>query len=338
VPEAEAGENREAAFSLFDGEAPDPGCGRASVVRQIVDEERKGKGGKRPGNRDQRSDQPRTLWVGDVEQRMTEDYIGDMFSALAQVTGVKVIRDRGSGYNGQGYAFVELASHSEATGVLQTLNGQPIVGKDGKQLRVNWASQKRDEGESGNAEVAASIGAKDREHRAELGLHQRGADMRADPRRTDARRDPRRSGFEGDGRKGGDAWEAYRDNKGGKEDGRKGGGKGGKDGRTTQLTRKELDGGRLDTAVPAGGGKGGDGSKTWAYMDPHGEIQGGSTGFSTDEMRQWFDLGYFEEHLQVALMQEGKGGSKKVPTKREFYALKQWFSDLSKAFTFVPKF
>jgi len=34
----------------------------------------------------------------------------------------------------------------------------------------------------------------------------------------------------------------------------------------------------------------------------------------------------------------GKGKEPKAPQRREFYALKHWFPELSKAFTFVPKF
>lgn len=130
-------------------------------------------------------------------------------------------------------------------------------------------------------------------------------ERKGDGRQNDVR-------WKGAASKGTENWkgeprEAYQDgSKGGKDDGRK------------------------------GKGKEGDGGKPWAYMDPHGEIQ---VGFSASEMRQWYQAGYFEGDLKVALIQDGgKGAKPKVPQRREFYALKHWFPDQSKAFSFIPRF
>jgi len=71
----------------------------------------------------------------------------------------------------------------------------------------------------------------------------------------------------------------------------------------------------------------------WAYIDPKDEIQ---LGFSTDEMRQWYEGGYFPEDFLVALVKDPT--KMKAPPRREFYALRQWFRDVSQAFTYVPRF
>jgi hypothetical protein len=115
-------------------------------------------------------------------------------------------------------------------------------------------------------------------------------------------------------KKGADGKEAFWD-----------GGKGGKMGKDDG--KKGLKGGKGDNAGAA--------SKSWSYLDPKGEVQ---VGFSMDEMRQWYELGYFKEDLQVALVQDGKGGGKsKAPHRREFFPLRKWFPELSTAFTYFPK-
>ncbi|CAE8616997.1 unnamed protein product, partial [Polarella glacialis] len=68
----------------------------------------------------------------------------------------------------------------------------------------------------------------------------------------------------------------------------------------------------------------------WSYIDPHGKIQ---FGFASEEMRVWFELGYFKGNLQVAL---AEGPKTHVPDKSEFYSLKQWFPESAKSFTFIP--
>jgi len=71
----------------------------------------------------------------------------------------------------------------------------------------------------------------------------------------------------------------------------------------------------------------------WAYIDPKDEIQ---VGFSTEDMRQWFDAGYFPEDFLVALIEDPT--RTKAPPRSEFYPLQQWFRDASQAFNYVPRF
>jgi RNA recognition motif-containing protein len=288
-------------MSLLDDEASamDPGCGRASAVRQQdFYEERKGKGVK-GGYR--KPEPNRTLWVGNVDDRMSEAALEDLFAPMAQVTHVKIVREprNATADRAQGvFAFVELDSPSAAAGVLEELKGQPLVSQEGRQLRVNWAADKQSDNQGGNGEAYGNGSGK-------------GAD--------------RRRGDKGDGKRRPDGREV---SKGGKDDGRKSGGKGN---RTGDRTRAELD---YEADQQAGASS--TSSKNWAYMDPHGEVQ---VGFSTDDMRQWFECGYFEKGLLVALVQDPGGGRKpKPPHRRNFFELREWFPDASKAFTYVPKF
>jgi len=288
------------AMSLFDNEAPDPGCGRASAVRQWdAAEDRRGKG--------RRVGPPRSLWVGDIELRITEDYLEELFSTMAVVTHVKIIRDRGGYQQQTGFAFVEFTSHEAAVGVLEALKGEPIVGKDGKRFRVNWATE-RQPGENQGGDYEG------------WGYHSKSDGAKGsmvDAQRSDRRwkGDWGKGDDKGKGKKGADGKEAFWD-----------GGKGGKMGKDDG--KKGMKGGKGDNAGAA--------SKSWAYLDPKGEVQ---VGFSMDEMRQWYELGYFKEDLQVALVQDGKGGGKsKAPHRREFFPLRKWFPELSTAFTYFPKY
>jgi RNA recognition motif-containing protein len=60
----------------------------------------------------------KTLWVGDIESWMDENYIANLFSKVGQVTNAKIIRDKNSGAP-MGYGFVEFTSHEIAARVLQ---------------------------------------------------------------------------------------------------------------------------------------------------------------------------------------------------------------------------
>jgi len=66
-------------------------------------------------------DEKRTLWVGDIEQWMDENYLAAMFSQTAQVTEVKMLRDKATGLP-HGYAFVQFPTHEIAAHVLQTVS------------------------------------------------------------------------------------------------------------------------------------------------------------------------------------------------------------------------
>eukprot|EP00928_Gymnodinium_smaydae_P044290 TRINITY_DN29556_c0_g1_i1.p1 TRINITY_DN29556_c0_g1~~TRINITY_DN29556_c0_g1_i1.p1 ORF type:complete len:473 (-),score=131.67 TRINITY_DN29556_c0_g1_i1:72-1280(-) len=68
----------------------------------------------------------------------------------------------------------------------------------------------------------------------------------------------------------------------------------------------------------------------WAYIDPNDKVR---TGFTTENMKEWFDHGYFGADLKVALVRDGR-----TPLRSDFYPLKKWFRERSSTFTYVPKF
>mmetsp|Transcript_28513 Transcript_28513/g.72163 ORF Transcript_28513/g.72163 Transcript_28513/m.72163 type:complete len:424 (-) Transcript_28513:374-1645(-) len=91
----------------------------------------------------------RTLWVGDMDEWMTEHWLHATFSMGGTVTEVKVIRQRPSGQHA-GYGFVEFGSQFEAQHVLNTFNGMHIPQHPtGKVFRLNWASHGLSGGKGG---------------------------------------------------------------------------------------------------------------------------------------------------------------------------------------------
>ncbi|CAM0902597.1 unnamed protein product [Alopecurus aequalis] len=91
------------------------------------------------------SDEVRTLWIGDLQYWMDENYIYGCFASTGELQSVKLIRDKVSGQL-QGYGFVEFVSHAAAERVLQGYNGQMMPNVE-MAYRLNWASagEKRDD-------------------------------------------------------------------------------------------------------------------------------------------------------------------------------------------------
>ncbi|KAM0868389.1 hypothetical protein ACQ4PT_041373 [Festuca glaucescens] len=91
------------------------------------------------------ADEVRTLWIGDLQYWMDENYIYGCFASTGEVQSVKLIRDKLTGQL-QGYGFVEFVSHAAAERVLTTFNGQMMPNVE-MQYRLNWASagEKRDD-------------------------------------------------------------------------------------------------------------------------------------------------------------------------------------------------
>ncbi|XP_066373388.1 uncharacterized protein [Miscanthus floridulus] len=91
------------------------------------------------------TDEVRTLWIGDLQYWMDENYVFGRFANTREVQNVKLIRDKNSGQL-QGYGFVEFTSRAAAERVLQTYNGQMMPNVE-LTFRLNWASagEKRDD-------------------------------------------------------------------------------------------------------------------------------------------------------------------------------------------------
>ncbi|GMI72277.1 hypothetical protein like AT1G11650 [Hibiscus trionum] len=93
------------------------------------------------------ADEVRTLWIGDLQYYMDENYLLSCFSQTGEVASVKVIRNKQTGQM-EGYGFIEFVSRAAAERVLQTYNGTPLPSGEST-YRLNWASfssgEKRDE-------------------------------------------------------------------------------------------------------------------------------------------------------------------------------------------------
>ncbi|KAJ6752249.1 hypothetical protein OIU85_002654 [Salix viminalis] len=80
----------------------------------------------------------KSLWIGDLQQWMDENYILSIFSTTGEVVQAKVIRNKQTGYP-EGYGFIEFVNHAAAERVLQTYNGTPMPNSE-QTFRLNWAT------------------------------------------------------------------------------------------------------------------------------------------------------------------------------------------------------
>lgn len=90
-------------------------------------------------------EETRTLWIGDLQYWMDDNYIYSCFAQTGELQSVKLIRDKTTGQL-QGYGFIEFATKATAERVLQSYNGQ-IMPNTELPFRLNWASagEKRDD-------------------------------------------------------------------------------------------------------------------------------------------------------------------------------------------------
>ncbi|KAG6487789.1 hypothetical protein ZIOFF_056396 [Zingiber officinale] len=84
------------------------------------------------------ADEIRTLWMGDLQYWMDENYLYGCFAHTGEVVSVKVIRNKQTGQS-EGYGFIEFITHAAAERVLQTYNGQMMPNIE-QTFRLNWAT------------------------------------------------------------------------------------------------------------------------------------------------------------------------------------------------------
>jgi cold-inducible RNA-binding protein len=77
----------------------------------------------------------RKLYVGNLPYETQESDLQSLFAQFGTVDSVQVMRDRDTG-RARGFAFVEMASESEAQAAVTQLNEQPF---GGRKLTVNEA-------------------------------------------------------------------------------------------------------------------------------------------------------------------------------------------------------
>ncbi|KAI9277653.1 hypothetical protein BY458DRAFT_453292, partial [Sporodiniella umbellata] len=85
-----------------------------------------------------------TLWMGDLDVWMDEDFIKQVWQILGEEVETRIIRNKQTGLS-CGYAFIEFGSNQAARDALHTMNGNKIPYTLSTLFRLNWAS-----GESGN--------------------------------------------------------------------------------------------------------------------------------------------------------------------------------------------
>ncbi|KAJ3102186.1 tRNA selenocysteine 1-associated protein 1 [Phlyctochytrium planicorne] len=84
------------------------------------------------------TEQKTTLWMGELEQWMDENYIRQLWFSLGENVNVKMIRDKVTGA-AAGYCFVDFSTTAGAMRQLNSVNGTVIPGTN-KVFKLNWAS------------------------------------------------------------------------------------------------------------------------------------------------------------------------------------------------------
>ncbi|XP_027064219.1 polyadenylate-binding protein RBP45-like isoform X1 [Coffea arabica] len=84
------------------------------------------------------SNEIRSLWIGDLQYWMDENYLSSCFFHTGELVSVKLIRNKQSGQS-EGYGFLEFRSRSAAENVLFTYNGTLMPNVE-QHYRLNWAT------------------------------------------------------------------------------------------------------------------------------------------------------------------------------------------------------
>lgn len=88
------------------------------------------------GGDQQGGDSKTTLWMGELEPWIDENFVRSVWYGLGEQVNVKMIRDKFSG--NAGYCFVDFASPAAAAKALQ-LNGT-LIPNSNRPFKLNWAS------------------------------------------------------------------------------------------------------------------------------------------------------------------------------------------------------
>nr|CAG8603593.1 14874_t:CDS:2 [Entrophospora candida] len=83
-------------------------------------------------------DNKTTLWMGEIEPWMDENFLRQIWYQLGENVNVKIIRDRFTGANA-GYCFVDFVSNASAVKALTTVSGAAIPGTN-RVFKLNWAT------------------------------------------------------------------------------------------------------------------------------------------------------------------------------------------------------
>ncbi|CAP27832.1 Protein CBR-TIAR-2 [Caenorhabditis briggsae] len=93
------------------------------------------------------SEDPRTLFVGNLDPAITDEFLATLFNQIGAVTKAKVCFD---GMNDP-FAFIEFGDHNQAGQALQAMNGRSLLDRE---MRVNWAVDASQPGDSRKQETS----------------------------------------------------------------------------------------------------------------------------------------------------------------------------------------
>ncbi|KAK8813922.1 RNA recognition motif-containing protein [Blastocystis sp. ATCC 50177/Nand II] len=93
----------------------------------------------------------RTLWIGDVQENWTEDYLCALMRNAKGLVSIKLMRDRATG-EPQGFGFIDFATEEDAINGLNGYNGRPIPGT-GYTFRLNYGGNGKNSNYSDNYSI-----------------------------------------------------------------------------------------------------------------------------------------------------------------------------------------
>jgi RNA recognition motif-containing protein len=80
------------------------------------------------------------IYVGNLNYRMTEEALQELFAKYGEVVSTKIIKDQYSGRS-KGFGFVEMENKDDGEKAVQELNESEV---DGRNIRVNFARPRRE--------------------------------------------------------------------------------------------------------------------------------------------------------------------------------------------------
>ncbi|KAI9152459.1 E3 ubiquitin-protein ligase pub1 [Blastocladiella emersonii ATCC 22665] len=80
----------------------------------------------------------RSLYVGNLDPRVSELMLEEIFRTVGEVTHAKIIPDKNYQHGGLNFGFIDMVDHRTAQAALETLNGRKVIAHE---IKVNWAYQ-----------------------------------------------------------------------------------------------------------------------------------------------------------------------------------------------------
>lgn len=81
-----------------------------------------------------------TIYVGNINYKMTETELKNTFSEFGEVDYVKIIRDKNQNDRSKGFGFIDMNHDEEANRAIEELDGVEVMGRN---LKVNKALPKK---------------------------------------------------------------------------------------------------------------------------------------------------------------------------------------------------